>query len=59
MGNTRHWTTQFNARTSELETFVRSRAGRSKLKRIEAVNRAASMPNSLPPVRRSVMQEGK
>ena len=42
---------------SALEAFVKARAGRSTTKRKEAVQRAITMPNRLPPVRRA--QEGR
>ena len=43
MGNNRNWTTKFNAKCSELEAYVRSRAGRSLTKRKQAVQKAATM----------------
>lgn len=52
MGLSRSFTRDFNTRNRELEAFVKARAGRSISKRREAVERAATMPNSLPPVRR-------
>jgi hypothetical protein len=48
MSNSRKWTTDFNAKRDELAAFVKAKAGRSRIKRIEAVQRAATMPNSLP-----------
>jgi hypothetical protein len=48
MSNSRKWTTDFNAVTEQLSAFVKARAGRSQSKRREAVQRAATMPNSLP-----------
>lgn len=43
MGNTRQWTTKFNARTEQLRAYVKSRAGRSMSKRKAAVEKAATM----------------
>lgn len=57
MGNTREWTTKFNARNDALEAFVKTKAGRSLNKRREAVKRAATMPNSLPSLRPSIQGE--
>jgi hypothetical protein len=48
MSNSRKWTTDFNAVTEQLSAFVKAKAGRSRIKRIEAMQRAATMPNSLP-----------
>ena len=59
MGNTRQWTTKFNAKREALETFVRARAGRSQSKRREAVERAKSMPNRLPPSPRASIMQGE
>lgn len=42
MGNTRHWTREFNARQNELSAFVRSKAGRSEKARKNAIQAAAS-----------------
>jgi hypothetical protein len=57
MSNSRKWTTDFNARKEALEAFVKAKAGRSITKRREAVQRAATMPNSLPALaRRDAMQ---
>ena len=42
---------------SALEAFVKAHAGRSTIKRKEAVQRAITMPNRLPPIRRA--QEGR
>lgn len=59
MSNSRKWTTDFNARKEALEAFVKARAGRSITKRREAVERAVTMPNRLPPLsRRAAMQGG-
>ena len=55
MGNTRQWTSDFNARLAQLERFVASKAGRSKIKRKAAVERAATMPLA----RQSDSQEGR
>lgn len=41
MGNTRAWTTKFNARNAALAEFVKAKAGRSLNKRRDAVKRAA------------------
>lgn len=51
MGNTRKFTTLFNANRDQLEAFVKARAGRSTRKRQEAIQRAITMPNRLPPFR--------
>lgn len=60
MGNKRTWTTKFNARNAALDAFVKARAGRSITKRREAVQRAVTMPNSLPPSpRASLTAQGK
>lgn len=53
MGNTREWTTKFNARNAALSEFVKSRAGRSMSKRKAAVEKAATMENRLPPLKRN------
>lgn len=42
MGNTRHWTREFNARQNELSAFVRSKTGRSEKARKNAIQAAAS-----------------
>lgn len=59
MGNTRQWTTKFNAKREALEAFVRARAGRSQSKRREAVERAKSMPNRLAPSPRASIMQGE
>lgn len=41
MGNTRHWTREFNARQNELSAFVRSKAGKSEKARKDAIKTAA------------------
>jgi len=48
MSNSRKWTTDFNAKREELSAFVKAKAGRSRIKRIQAVQRAVTMPNRLP-----------
>lgn len=53
MGNTREWTTKFNARNAALSEFVKSRAGRSMSKRKAAMETAATMENRLPPLKRN------
>jgi hypothetical protein len=58
MGNKRDWTTKFNARNAALAEFVKARAGRSQAKRREAVQRAATMPNRLPPLARAALIQG-
>lgn len=57
MGNARSFTTNFNTVKARLEAFVKAHAGRSTTKRKEAIQRAITMPNRLPPVRRA--QEGR
>lgn len=57
MGNARSFTTNFNAKREALEAFVKAHAGRSTTKRKEAIQRAITMPNRLPPNRRA--QEGR
>lgn len=42
MGNTRTWTTKFNARVNELQSSLKSAGIRSDKKRRELINRAAS-----------------
>lgn len=51
MGNPRSFTTNFNARKRELELFTKPL--RSARARREAIERAKSMPNRLPPIARS------
>ena len=58
MSNSRKWTTDFNARTDQLSAFVKAKAGRSQTKRREAVERAATMPNRLPPLARAALIQG-
>ena len=60
MGNPRSFTTNFNTVKARLEAFVKAHAGRSTSKRREAMERAATMPNRLPPsLRSSLIQGGK
>ena len=58
MGNTRQWTTKFNANNDQLAAFVKARAGRSTTKRRDAMERAATMPNRLPPLARAALMQG-
>lgn len=58
MSNSRKWTTDFNAKRDALEAFVKAKAGRSLNKRRDAVKRAATMPNSLPPYPRTSLIQG-
>ena len=58
MSNSRKWTTDFNAKRDALEAFVKARAGRSITKRREAVERAVTMPNRLPPLARAALIQG-
>lgn len=58
MSNSRKWTTDFNARKEALEAFVKARAGRSITKRREAAQRAAIMPNRLPPLAHAALTQG-
>lgn len=51
MGNTRNWTTKFNAQNDELRAFLKAKRCTSISKRRAAMERAATMPNRLPPVR--------
>lgn len=53
MGNTRNWTTKFNAQNDELRAFLKQQRCTSISKRRAAMERAATMPNRLPPVRES------
>lgn len=57
MGNPRSFTTNYVAVKSELEAFVKAKAGRSTTKRKAAKERAAIMPNGLPPSARKKAQE--
>lgn len=59
MSNSRKWTSDFNAKRDALEAFVKAKAGRSHSKRREAVQRAATMPNRLPPLARSSLIQGE
>ncbi len=61
MGNPRSFTTLFNVKRDELEAFVKLKAGRSRIKRLMAMERAATMPNSRPPLlsSRSIERQGK
>jgi hypothetical protein len=60
MSNSRKWTTDHNATNRALDAFVKARAGRSITKRREAVQRAVTMPNRLPPsTRASLTAQGK
>jgi len=52
MGNPRSFTRDFNARIRELEAFLKARRCTSISKRKAAMERAATMPNSLPPILR-------
>lgn len=53
MGNPRSFTTNHNAINRALEAFVKARAGRSISKRKAAVEKAATMENRLPPLKRN------
>lgn len=59
MGNPRSFTTKFNANKTALEAFVKARAGRSTTKRKEAVQRAITMPNSIPARLRPTSPDGR
>jgi hypothetical protein len=49
MGNPRNWTTNFNATQDALKRFVKRKGCTSMTKRKAAMERAATMPNRLPP----------
>lgn len=53
MGNTRNWTTKFNAQNESLRAFLKAKRCTSISKRRAAMERAATMPNRLPAVRES------
>jgi hypothetical protein len=46
MGNTRQWTTKFNANNEELRRLLRRKGCTSMSKRKQAVEKAATMPLS-------------
>lgn len=52
MGNNRKWTTDFNLRKAALERLTKPL--RSAKARREAIERAMTMPNRLPPLARSL-----
>ena len=58
MGNTREWTTKFNANNEQMRAFLKRRGCTSMSKRKAAMKKAASLPNRLPPVRRSLDSKG-
>lgn len=55
MGNTRNWTTTFNANNEALRSFLRAKRCTSAAKRKAAMERAATMPNSLPASSRALL----
>lgn len=57
MGNPRSFTTNYVAVKTKLEAFTKPL--RSAKARREAIERAITMPNRLPPSPRSSIQEGK
>ena len=59
MGNPRSFTTKFNANVADLKAFLKSRHCTSMTKRKAAMERAATMPNSLPPSARASAGKGE
>ncbi len=53
MGNTRTWTTKFNANNDELRRLLKRKGVTSMSKRKAAVEKAATMENRLPPLKRN------
>lgn len=53
MGNTRTWTTKFNANNDELRRLLKRKGCTSMSKRKAAVEKAATMENRLPPLKRN------
>lgn len=53
MGNTRTWTTKFNANNDELRRLLKRKGVTSMSKRKAAMETAATMENRLPPLKRN------
>lgn len=51
MGNTRKWTSNFNANNAAFERLLKRNGCTSMKKRKAAMEKAATMPNRLPPIR--------
>lgn len=60
MGNTREWTTKFNANNEALKRLLRAKGCTSISKRRKAMEVAATLPNRLPARRLPIIQgDGK
>lgn len=57
MGNPRSFTTNFNSTRDALKRFVKRKGCTSMTKRKAAMERAATMPNRLPPAPRVQARE--
>lgn len=55
MGNPRSFTTKLNANNEALRTFLRAKRCTTLAKRKAAMERAATMPNSLPASSRALL----
>jgi hypothetical protein len=59
MGNPRKWTTKYNANNEALKRLLKRKGCTSMSKRKAAMEKAATMPNRLPPIRSNPQQQGR